>query len=173
MIIPLKPFEIKFIFSPNLCHLIGNGHCCVIASCVCACVCASHQGTFPFLSTSLGLISKSPFYTFPLSLWLLHAPWTLTTPTNTVSKNLCRKRSYWAQQTDLCHSDEVGDDGCSLRGGWLAEHHELDPLGDAVEKGDEAFQDGVIHCAAVHHKAVVVLKLKEGRSIGYFIFHII
>lgn len=90
-----------------------------------------------------------------------------------VSKNLCRKRSYWAQQTDLCHSDEVGDDGCSLRGGWLAEHHELDPLGDAVEKGDEAFQDGVIHCAAVHHKAVVVLKLKEGRSIGYFICYII
>lgn len=57
----------------------------------------------------------------------------------------------------------MGDDSSSLRSCWLAEHHELDPLGDAIEKGDEALQDGVIHCAAVHHKAVVVLKLKEER----------
>lgn len=57
------------------------------------------------------------------------------------------------------------DDGGSLGGGGLAEHHELDPLGDAVEKGDEALQDGVIHGAAVHHKAVVVLELKRRRSI--------
>lgn len=117
MIIPLKPFEIKFIFSPNLCHLIGNGHvCCVIASCVCACVCASHQGTFPFLSTSLGLISKSPFYTFPLSLWLLHAPWTLTTLTNTAlfqktfagngligpSRQTCATLMKWEMTAALC-----------------------------------------------------------------------
>lgn len=59
----------------------------------------------------------------------------------------------------------MGDDSGSLRGGGLAEHHELDPLGDAVEKGDETLQNGVIHCAAVHHKAVVVLKL---RRIGTF-----
>lgn len=65
--------------------------------------------------------------------------------------------------TDLCHPDEVGDDGRSLRRRRLAEHHELDPLGDAVEKRDESLQDGVIHCAAVHHEAVVVLKLKEER----------
>lgn len=57
----------------------------------------------------------------------------------------------------------MGDDSSSLRSCWLAEHHKLDPLGDAIEKGDEALQDGVIHCAAVHHKAVVVLKLKEER----------
>lgn len=60
----------------------------------------------------------------------------------------------------------MGDDGRSLWGGRLAEHHELDPLGDAVEEGDETLQDGVIHCAAVHYKAVVVLKLQEGRSVG-------
>lgn len=60
----------------------------------------------------------------------------------------------------------MGYDGSSLWGGGLAEHHELDPLGDAVEKGDETLQDGVIHCAAVHHKAVVVLKLKREGRIG-------
>lgn len=54
----------------------------------------------------------------------------------------------------------MGDDVGPLRGGGLAEHHELDPLGDAVEERDEALQDGVIHRAAVHHKAVVVLKLR-------------
>lgn len=54
----------------------------------------------------------------------------------------------------------MGDDNSSLRGGGLAEHHELDPLGDAVEESDETLQDGVVHRAAVHHKAVVVLKLK-------------
>lgn len=54
----------------------------------------------------------------------------------------------------------MGDDISSLRGGGFAEHHELDPLGDAVEERDETLQDGVIHRAAVHHKAVVVLKLK-------------
>lgn len=58
----------------------------------------------------------------------------------------------------------MGDDGSSLRGGGLAEHHELDPLGDAVEKGDETLQDGVIHCATVHHKAVIVLKLQARTS---------
>lgn len=64
----------------------------------------------------------------------------------------------------------MGDDGSSLRGGGLAEHHELDPLGDAVEKGDKTLQDGVIHRAAVHHKAVVVLKLKGGRKEFCFIY---
>lgn len=54
----------------------------------------------------------------------------------------------------------MGDDGRSLWGSGLAEHHELDPLGDTVEKGDKTLQDGVVHGAAVHHKAVVVLKLK-------------
>ncbi len=64
----------------------------------------------------------------------------------------------------------MGDDSSSLRGRGLAEYHELDPLGDAVEEGDEALQDGVIHCAAVHHEAVVVLKLKEGRGVSKFCF---
>lgn len=59
----------------------------------------------------------------------------------------------------------MGDDGSSLGGGGLAEHHELDPLGDTVEKGDETLQDGVIHCAAMHHKAMVVLKLKPERCV--------
>lgn len=63
--------------------------------------------------------------------------------------------------TNLCHPDEMGDDSCSLLGGGLAEHHELDPLGDAVEERDEALQDGVVHRAAVHHEAVVVLKLSK------------
>lgn len=53
------------------------------------------------------------------------------------------------------------DDGGSLRRGRLAEHHELDPLGDAVKEGDEALQDGVIHRAAVHDEAMVVLKLRK------------
>ena len=69
------------------------------------------------------------------------------------------------QQTDLCYPDEVGDDSCSLWGGWLAEHHELNPLWNAVEEGDETLQDGVVHGAAVHHKAVVVLKLNKGGSV--------
>lgn len=63
----------------------------------------------------------------------------------------------------------MGDDSGSLRGRRLAEHHELDPLGDAVEEGDETLQDWVIHCAAVHHEAVVVLKLQEASVILYFI----
>lgn len=54
----------------------------------------------------------------------------------------------------------MGDDDSSLRGGGLAEHHELDPLRDAVEESDETLQDGVVHRAAVRHKAVVVLELK-------------
>lgn len=54
----------------------------------------------------------------------------------------------------------MGDDGSSLRGSGLAEHHELDPLRDAVEESDETLQDGVVHGAAMHHKAVVVLELK-------------
>lgn len=54
----------------------------------------------------------------------------------------------------------MGDDSGSLRGGGLAENHELDPLGDAIKERDEALQYGVIHGAAVHHKAVVVLKLQ-------------
>lgn len=61
----------------------------------------------------------------------------------------------------------MGDDGRSLWGGGLAEYHELDPLGDAVEKGDKTLQDGVVHCAAVHHKAVVVLKLKRRKEGGH------
>lgn len=69
-----------------------------------------------------------------------------------------------APGTDLRHPDEMGDDDSSLRGGGLAEHHELDPLGDAVEESDETLQDGVVHRAAMHHKAVVVLKLKRGRG---------
>lgn len=87
-----------------------------------------------------------------------------------VLKNLCSKQPSWAQQTYLCHSDEVGDDGGSLRGGGLAEHHKLDPLGDAVEERDETLQDGVIHRAAMHHKAVVVLKLKGGKGVDTFYF---
>lgn len=70
--------------------------------------------------------------------------------------------SLRARRTDLRHPDEMGDDDSSLRGGGLAEHHELDPLGDAVEESDETLQDGVVHRAAMHHKAVVVLKLKRG-----------
>lgn len=58
----------------------------------------------------------------------------------------------------------MGDDGSSLWGGGLAEHHELDPLGDAVEESDETLQDGIVHRAAMHHKAVVVLKLKRGKG---------
>lgn len=50
-------------------------------------------------------------------------------------------------------------DGSTLLGRGLAEHHELDPLRDAVEEHDEALQDGVIHGAAVSHEAVIVLKL--------------
>lgn len=90
------------------------------------------------------------------STWILNP----TAPSNSVLN---------PPQTDLCHSDEVGDDGGPLRGSGLAEHHELDPLGDTVEKGDETLQDWVFHCAAVHHKAVVVLKLKEESSITHFI----
>lgn len=72
--------------------------------------------------------------------------------------------SLRTRRTDLCHPDEMGDDDSSLWGGGLAEHHELDPLGDAVEESDETLQDGVVHRAAMHHKAVVVLKLKWGRG---------
>lgn len=60
----------------------------------------------------------------------------------------------------------MGDDDSSLWGSGLAEHHELDPLGDAVEESDETLQDGVVHRAAVHHKAMVVLKLKREKKGG-------
>ena len=62
----------------------------------------------------------------------------------------------------LGHPDEVRYDSGPLGRGGLAEHHELDPLGHAVEEGDEALQHGVVHGAAVHHKAVVVLELQGG-----------
>lgn len=61
--------------------------------------------------------------------------------------------------TDLCHSDEMGNDSGPLRRRGLAEHHELYPLRNAVEERDEALQDRVVHGAAMHHKAVVVLEL--------------
>lgn len=67
----------------------------------------------------------------------------------------------------------MGDDGGSLRGGGLAEHHKLDPLGDTVEECDESLQDGVIHCAAMHHKAVVVLKLQAGKGVDTFLSHLL
>lgn len=54
---------------------------------------------------------------------------------------------------------EVCYDGSALLGRGLAEHHKLDPLRDAIEEHDEALQDGVIHRAAVSHKAVIVLEL--------------
>lgn len=54
---------------------------------------------------------------------------------------------------------EVCYDGSALLGRGLAEHHKLDPLGDAVEEHDEALQDGVIHRAAMSHEAVIVLEL--------------
>lgn len=79
-------------------------------------------------------------------------------------KNHHRKHLQWARHTHLCHSNEVGDDGGPLRSGGLAEHHQLNPLGDAVEERDETLQYGVIHRAAMHHKAVIVLKLRERRG---------
>lgn len=105
------------------------------------------------LSTHPVLIVKLPSY--PLSLGLYAPLYYKTFVGITLTGH---------QQTDLCYSDEVGDDSCPLWGSWLAEHHELDPLRDAVEEGDETLQDGVVHSAAVHHKAVVVLKLNEGGS---------
>lgn len=62
----------------------------------------------------------------------------------------------------LCHMDEVGDDQGALGGGGLAKDHELHPLGDAVEQGDETLQHGVVHSAAMSHKTVIVLELGEG-----------
>jgi hypothetical protein len=59
----------------------------------------------------------------------------------------------------LCHMDEVCDDQCPLRGCGLAENHELHPLGDAVEEGDESFQDRVVHRTAMSHETVIVLEL--------------
>jgi hypothetical protein len=54
---------------------------------------------------------------------------------------------------------EVRDDQRPLRGCGLAEDHELDPLRDTVEEGDESLQDRVVYGAAMSHKAVVVLEL--------------
>lgn len=61
----------------------------------------------------------------------------------------------------LCHMDEVGDDQGTLGGGGLAKDHELNPLGDAVEQGDEPLQHGVVHGAAMSHKTVIILELGE------------
>lgn len=63
--------------------------------------------------------------------------------------------------TDLCDPDEVGDDCSPLGGGGLAEHHQLDPLRHTIEECDEALQDGVVYCAAMHHKTVVALELED------------
>lgn len=54
---------------------------------------------------------------------------------------------------------EVSDDSSSLLGGGFTEHHQLDPLRDAVEKRYEPLQDGIIHRTAVPHKTMVILKL--------------
>lgn len=62
----------------------------------------------------------------------------------------------------LCHVDKVRDDQGTLRGRGLAEDHELHPLGDTVEKGDEPLQDRVVHRAAMSHKTVIVLELGVG-----------
>lgn len=59
----------------------------------------------------------------------------------------------------LSHHDKAGDDLGPLLSRVLAENHELHPLGDAVEEGDEALQNGVVHRAAVHDKTVVILEL--------------
>lgn len=59
----------------------------------------------------------------------------------------------------LCHVDEVCDDQGPLRGCGLAENHELNPLRDTVEEGDESFQDRVVHGAAMSHETVIVLEL--------------
>lgn len=64
----------------------------------------------------------------------------------------------------LCHMDEVRDDQGPLWGCGLAENHELHPLRDTIEKGDESLQDGVVHSAAVGHETVVVLELGGGRG---------
>lgn len=55
--------------------------------------------------------------------------------------------------------DEVCDDHCPLRGCGLAENHQLHPLRDTVEEGDESLQDRVVHCAAMSHETVIVLEL--------------
>lgn len=65
---------------------------------------------------------------------------------------------------DLCHVDEVCDDQGPLGSGGLAEDHELDPLRDTVEKGDESLQHRVVHGAAVSHKTVIVLELGAGAA---------
>lgn len=65
----------------------------------------------------------------------------------------------------LCHVDEVCDDQGPLWGCGLAENHELHPLRDTIEQGDESLQNGVVHSAAVGHKTVVVLEL-GGRGWG-------
>lgn len=60
--------------------------------------------------------------------------------------------------------DEVRDDQGPLWGRGLAENHELHPLGDTVEEGDESLQDRVVHGAAVSHETVIVLELGAGEA---------
>lgn len=67
-----------------------------------------------------------------------------------------------AEGGHLCHMHEVCDDQCPLRGCGFAEDHELDPLRDAVEEGDESLQDRIVYSAAMSHKAVIVLELGIG-----------
>lgn len=62
----------------------------------------------------------------------------------------------------LCHMHEVCDDQRPLRGCGLAEDHELDPLRDTVEEGDESLQNRIVYSAAMSHKAVIVLELGTG-----------
>lgn len=71
----------------------------------------------------------------------------------------------WAQGEGghLCHMHEVCDDQRPLCGCGFAEDHELDPLRDAVEEGDESLQDRIVYSAAMSHKAVIVLELGTGR----------
>lgn len=62
----------------------------------------------------------------------------------------------------LSHVDKVRDDQRPLRGRGLAEDHQLHPLRDTVEEGDESLQDRVVHGAAVSHETVIVLELGAG-----------
>lgn len=70
----------------------------------------------------------------------------------------------WGRGRHLCHVDEVRDDQGPLWGRGLAENHELHPLGDTVEEGDESLQDRVVHGAAVSHETVIVLELESGEA---------
>lgn len=69
-------------------------------------------------------------------------------------------------KTYLCNIDKLCDHFCPLQGCWLAENHELDPLGDTVKQSNRSLQSRIVLQAAMDYIALVVCELtRKGKDI--------